>query len=363
MQDFFEELNKLSKSLRLEETKKAEFRNELMRYMNMHPVKHREQKNVFIKTFSYFKIHRTALVPVLACAVLVLGTGTSYAAADTLPGDFLYAIKVHVNEEVKAALILDEDKKADFEITRAEARLAEADNLAAQGRLNAEIQAQVETKLKNHSEKVERRIKKLEDSGDTEKAASLAAHFEASLQAHTNILSAIEKESTSEFRKNVGVRTDDAVKQREGLNAKITSESNQDRLKASAEGKINAAQNTVAEVKKYIERKSQDNRNSTQAATQQLKSAENILVEAKAKLEAGQYKTSFELAGKAQREALQAKALVKVETRLPERVRQDLPRTFQSSQQDDDRRGDSGGSREEEESRNTIENLIPKINF
>lgn len=376
MNNFFENLNKVSKSLSLDKDRKGDIRNELIRYMNSNPIVEKKSQasssHVFVSFVSFFKIRKTVMVPVMICAILVLGAGTSYAAEGSMPGEILYSVKVHVNEEVKAALIFDDDDKVAFEINRAETRLAEADDLAASGKLSAEAKTQVEANLNSNKKRIQQRIKKLEDNGDNQKAADLASHFESSLKAHTSILGAMEdkekkdNDDVSNFTKNVISTSNDLSNQRKGLNIKISSDKNESNVKASASGKIKAAENTMVEVRKFIELKSTNNQN-TSAAKDQLKAAEKLLAEAKTKLELGKYSESFELASKAQSTALRAKALVKIEGRLPDRVRQELPNSInrQEKQERDDEDNDRRGNDniQTSPSNNPVNKVLPKLNF
>lgn len=69
----------------------------------------------------------------LAALLVVAGLGASVAAADTLPDDLLYPVKV-ASEAVRLALAAMPDDRASVELSIAEHRLSEAEKLAAGGR-------------------------------------------------------------------------------------------------------------------------------------------------------------------------------------------------------------------------------------
>jgi uncharacterized protein DUF5667 len=69
----------------------------------------------------------------LAALLVVAGLGASVAAADTLPDDLLYPVKV-ASEAVRLALAAVPDDRASVELSIAEHRLSEAEKLAASGR-------------------------------------------------------------------------------------------------------------------------------------------------------------------------------------------------------------------------------------
>src|SRR3989344_7355021 len=61
--------------------------------------------------------------------VLVISGGTAFAAEGTLPGDLLYPLKINFNEEVTSAVLSRVGGNAYWQITRAERRLEEAEQL------------------------------------------------------------------------------------------------------------------------------------------------------------------------------------------------------------------------------------------
>ncbi len=83
--------------------------------------------------------------------VLVGGSGVAYAAEGSLPGETLYAVKIHVNERIEVALATTVDKKIAVETQIAERRVAEAQKLEAAGRLDATTTAEIEKNFDEHA--------------------------------------------------------------------------------------------------------------------------------------------------------------------------------------------------------------------
>lgn len=83
--------------------------------------------------------------------VLVGGSGVAYAAEGSLPGETLYAVKIHVNERIEVALATTVDKKIAIETEIAERRVAEAQRLEAAGRLDATMTAEIEKNFDEHA--------------------------------------------------------------------------------------------------------------------------------------------------------------------------------------------------------------------
>lgn len=65
-------------------------------------------------------------------SVLVMFVGTAYAAQDSLPGESLYLMKVHVVEEMIALTMIDPAERAAYNLTLMEARLNDLKILGAQ---------------------------------------------------------------------------------------------------------------------------------------------------------------------------------------------------------------------------------------
>lgn len=89
---------------------------------------------------------------VFAAIVLVVigGTGVSFSAANALPGDFLYGIKVHVNEEVAGVLISSPEQKLIWQEERVQKRILEIHTLAKAGSLTKEKSELAVMTLDNH---------------------------------------------------------------------------------------------------------------------------------------------------------------------------------------------------------------------
>jgi hypothetical protein len=130
--------------------------------------------------------------------VLMVGFGTSYAAEGALPGDLLYPVKIHVNEQVQGALTTSQAARAQFDASLAGKRLAEAETLAALGRLTPVAQQtivqQLDTVTKNFNEDV---ATLANGEGNDVDAAVAQTELEASLSAHAHVLAAISSSTPS----------------------------------------------------------------------------------------------------------------------------------------------------------------------
>lgn len=151
-------------------------------------------------------------MPFIAIALVVaaaIGGGTSLAAQNALPGNPLWNFKVAVNENIQAALAAEGKAQAEFDIAAIEARLNEARELAAQARLSADAQADLETNFEKHSASVAQQITKMHADGDFSAAADIAARFQAALAtggsalADANVSAEAATEASAQAKANV----------------------------------------------------------------------------------------------------------------------------------------------------------------
>jgi len=120
--------------------------------------------------------------------MLIAGGGTSYAAESSVPGDFLYPVKIEVNENVKSAFAVSNEAEASLQARLAEERLEEAEELAARGELTAETSANIITRLQAHYQEAEERSEASEAKGDFESSATVRASLEGSFRSYADVL-------------------------------------------------------------------------------------------------------------------------------------------------------------------------------
>src|SRR3972149_7346690 len=105
-------------------------------------------------TRSHFWTLGKALVA--ACLIVVLSGGSlSYAAEQSLPGEFLYPIKTEFNEEKVATLKRNPQDKIAWQEKRLERRLKEIDELKKRNKLDDRAKIQIEKNFDRQIKKVE----------------------------------------------------------------------------------------------------------------------------------------------------------------------------------------------------------------
>lgn len=84
--------------------------------------------------------------------VVFVGGGTAYASEDSLPGQPLYAIKVGVIEPVQLAMAATPADKAAVHVAIAQTRVAEAEALAEEGKLDAAKSSALAANFETHAQ-------------------------------------------------------------------------------------------------------------------------------------------------------------------------------------------------------------------
>ena len=175
--------------VRMDDAARERTRALLSEYVKMRPVRVVEPAPVpgpLSGVSAFFMRH--SMPAFAAVFVLIIGGGTAAAAEGALPGDVLYPIKVHVNEEMRATLATSAKAKADWQVSRAERRLEEAATLALAGKLDDATRAELDTNLDAHVKIADENRKQLEDENEAADASEVDTNIHAVLIARENIL-------------------------------------------------------------------------------------------------------------------------------------------------------------------------------
>ena len=176
--------------VRMDDAARERTRALLAEYVQMRPVRGGESlplTPIATNRLSQFFM-RHSMPAFAAVLVLAVGGGTAAAAEGALPGDMLYPIKVHVNEEMRATLTVSPKAKADWQVSRAERRLEEAATLALSGKLDDATRAELDTNLNAHVKLASENKQELEDKNDISDASEVRTNINAVLIARENIL-------------------------------------------------------------------------------------------------------------------------------------------------------------------------------
>lgn len=317
----FEQFIQGARRIALSRSEKARVREALVSYMERNPAPVSPARGgSFFMAFAH--LSRTGMVAAVLVVALLLQGGISYAAAYALPGDFLYPVKVKVNEEVRVLLAVTPEAKVTLATELAERRLEEAEQLATEGRLDADAQAVIATNFERHAETVRDHVEHFESEDKVELAMEVSSNFETSVRVHETILAKIAEDKT-EVKPVVDTLTD-AVRARVAVVAQGRERSEMkvaqkttDRTKNAALGKLKAAEQKIAATRDFIAKNTPEDSAEGGAS---LEAAETILAEGKAKLDAGAYGEAFALFQRAQRTAENVRVLARANKELKVKV-------------------------------------------
>lgn len=265
-----------------------------------------------------YYLNRMPIVAAILILALVGGGGVSLAANNSLPGDFLYPVKVGFNEKVEGAFQVGDQSQAEWEVRLASVRLDEAAELAQQHRIDAETRAEADAGFKAHEEKAEAMIAKLSSQNNAAASLAVSSDLESSLKAHRQIFILLEANANASTGIDVSAKLNKAVELRHKSEVEVEAGAeSKPEVKAAAEGKIDAAANVIASVKNFLEvHKSNLSADASAEAQARLSKAQDLEAQAKAKVDAGDFGTAFMLAQESLRTAQEARMVLEAGVNL-----------------------------------------------
>lgn len=195
----FKNFIKVAKDIKLSENEKDSLRYKLSEFLLMSPIRGGIPEIGKVRYLSVFTVRHfiKATSLVLIFAIVIGGTGVSYAASNALPGDALYSIKVNVNEGIEDALATTPKGKVAVESKKVERRLEEAQILVKEKKLTPATKKIVEAKLDEHLQNISKQIEEMKKDGDVELALETTSSLTPVLETHRQILEdASEKEDS-----------------------------------------------------------------------------------------------------------------------------------------------------------------------
>lgn len=105
-----------------------------------------QHSSVWSGLFTQRTLRSMYLNATLLIALMVSG-GTAVAAQGALPGDTLYPVKLHVNENVRSAFAVGANAQARLEAELLKERVEEAETLATEGRLEGDAAIDVTSRI------------------------------------------------------------------------------------------------------------------------------------------------------------------------------------------------------------------------
>lgn len=148
---------------------------------------------------SWWKTLPKPLLYVGVCLFVVLigGSGMSYAALNSVPGDRLYQVKIKLTEPVLDALNFTPKSRAKWEAEKAIRRLDEAGKLVEKNNLTEKHRVEIEKNFNKSVEKFKKEVKEAQKDKEG-KADDLEINFSQSLNEQADRL---KKENKHEDKK------------------------------------------------------------------------------------------------------------------------------------------------------------------
>ncbi len=212
MSNNLKKFKKLAREVRLSASDKSAMRGELLRYMEMHPVRDgnslralavsnvtrptkKEYRVMPSPFFSMQSFRKNRILPVFITLGLVMGGSVSFAAEKTLPGDLLYPVKVHLNENVRGGMAITSKAKADWGVQLVVRRIREAEAFALTPGVSPETREVAQKNLEHYTKKVEAHINKLENNKEYNRALVTSLKLASTFKAHEKTLENISMSS------------------------------------------------------------------------------------------------------------------------------------------------------------------------
>lgn len=273
----------------------------------------------FTARWSFRVMFRPGYALVSMVALLLVGGGTSWAAEKALPGDWLYPVKIGINENVRTALTLTPVARAQWTSQQAVRRLSEAEKLAIQGRLDQQVKADLVNRFTASVQNANQESTRLAVSGQAQTASELNSHLEATLRAHQRILNELEEHHTTErdhepvnhLIANVNAALEVAESNRKKTEDDVIRGTDPS-VKAAAEDTLHTAEQKISEVQTFLQPRLEAMKSpAREDANKDVSTARESILEGKKKLKEEKFGDAYAEFQKAQRIAQETKIIVR----------------------------------------------------
>lgn len=191
MEHIIKKIKKGAKHTRLSAVEKAEMRSVLVRHIKANPVDNSvlSAKGIPSPFFNINNFRNKKGISILVIGGLLMSGSVSLAAENTVPGDVLFPVKVHVNENVRGTFSVTTKAKAEWEVRLVERRLEEVEKLAVIPDVSIVVQQIAEQNLEHYSERVKNRIARFEEDEDEDGAMETSSKLSDVFNTHERVLS------------------------------------------------------------------------------------------------------------------------------------------------------------------------------
>ena len=132
-----------------------------------------------IVTQSLYPKRKNMFITIITALSILFAWGASFAAESSLPGEFLYPVKIHVNENIESAFTFGAENEAELQLERIEERLLEQSELSAQWKLSSDIENSIQLQISHYVREFEEDTKEIENKNDIDTSISLRLKLES----------------------------------------------------------------------------------------------------------------------------------------------------------------------------------------
>ena len=179
-----EQLRHAMKDVCLSDTERASLRGKLLSEMTQTSLSVTSRR-LYSRALTRNRLKKT--MPIALLIALLMSGSVSYAAEGSAPGDVLYPIKIHVNENVRGALAVSDIAKAKLEVDLADRRLKEAEQLESEQRLDATTSLELSARYAQHRSFADEHVKAVKKSNKKE-AEQISLDLDLRIKSHHDIL-------------------------------------------------------------------------------------------------------------------------------------------------------------------------------
>lgn len=194
-----DQLIESANEVRLTSEASKRMRENLVAYLQANPVSE-SVRSPYQRIFSILSpfsfLFRIPVLALMLLSLIILGGATTFAAAGALPGDILYPLKVNVLEPAKGVLAVSQEARAKWQVSRAETRIHEVEQLAAKRQLTPEEGAETKENFDNSLHAARVSLEKL-SRHNPEAAFEIETSFAESLNQHEETLNQLGSAASS----------------------------------------------------------------------------------------------------------------------------------------------------------------------
>ena len=192
MEKIIKQIKEGAKHTRLSSAEKTAMRAVLLSHMKANPAEsHLVSRRAIPSPFSINSFRNRKGLTLAVIGGLLMSGSVSFAAENTVPGDVLFPVKIHINESVRGTMAVTPKAKAEWGLRLVERRFLEVEKLAVTPNALPKAQQVAQQNLVSYTQSVKDAIVKFEEDEDSEDAIATASGLSNVLSTHEQILSSL----------------------------------------------------------------------------------------------------------------------------------------------------------------------------